>query len=85
VGMTGLATGPHLHYEYLVDGVHKNPQTVQLPGAEPLRAQALQEFRDKSASLLGDLTPHEAAPITLAAAPAAHTAAPAHAAAAADR
>jgi murein DD-endopeptidase MepM/ murein hydrolase activator NlpD len=53
--MTGLATGPHLHYEYLVDGVHKNPQTVKLPGAEPLRADALERFRSATAPLLADL------------------------------
>jgi murein DD-endopeptidase MepM/ murein hydrolase activator NlpD len=57
VGMTGLATGPHLHYEYLTGGVHRNPQTVQLPGAEPLRAQDLQRFRDMAAPLLSSLAP----------------------------
>jgi murein DD-endopeptidase MepM/ murein hydrolase activator NlpD len=57
VGMTGLATGPHLHYEYLTNGVHRNPQTVQLPGAEPLRAQDLQKFQEMAAPLLADLSP----------------------------
>ncbi len=57
VGMTGLATGPHLHYEYLIDGVHKNPQTVHLPGAEPLRAELLQQFKLATAPLLSSLDP----------------------------
>jgi murein DD-endopeptidase MepM/ murein hydrolase activator NlpD len=71
VGMTGLATGPHLHYEYLTDGVHRNPQTVQLPGAEPLRAQDLQKFRDLAAPLLADLMPPQPPAAVAAAGPAA--------------
>jgi murein DD-endopeptidase MepM/ murein hydrolase activator NlpD len=57
VGMTGLATGPHLHYEYLIDGVHKNPQTVRLPGAEPLRADVMPQFKLATAPLLAALDP----------------------------
>jgi pyruvate/2-oxoglutarate dehydrogenase complex dihydrolipoamide acyltransferase (E2) component len=75
VGMTGLATGPHLHYEYLVDGVHKDPQTVHLPGAEPLHPESLQKFHQLTAPLLADLSPQQAvaAPTAAAASAAAPT------------
>ena len=76
VGMTGLATGPHLHYEYLTNGVHRNPQTVQLPGAEPLRAQDLQRFRDMAAPLLADLSPPQPPAAVAAVAPSASAPAP---------
>ncbi len=55
VGMTGLATAPHLHYEFRERGVHRDPLKVDLPKAEPLTGAALAGFRRESQSLRGQL------------------------------
>lgn len=55
VGDTGLATAPHLHYEYRLNGVHRNPRTVQLPQADPIKAEYMEDFLAKAAPILEEL------------------------------
>ena len=63
VGMTGLATGPHLHYEYLLRGVHKDPQKVALPNAAPIPESELAAFQQHAAPLLASLDQLSPAPL----------------------
>lgn len=50
VGSSGLASGPHLHYEFQVNGVHRNPLTVRLPNAAPLAAADRERFSETTRS-----------------------------------
>jgi len=55
VGATGWATGAHLHYEFLVNGVHRNPKTVSLPKALPISKDERERFRNNVSPVLAQL------------------------------
>lgn len=55
VGKSGLATGPHLHYEFRVKGVHRDPLKVTLPKPEPLPAVELARFTRATAPMRAQL------------------------------
>ena len=58
VGMSGLATGPHLHYEFRIHGVHYNPLTVELPKAISVPQEIMADFKAKTLPLLAKLDTH---------------------------
>jgi murein DD-endopeptidase MepM/ murein hydrolase activator NlpD len=68
VGSTGSATGPHLHYEFLIDGVHRDPRKVhqELPKAKMLAAAELPRFQSQIAGASRQLASLQAGTTRLA-------------------
>ena len=69
VGKTGLATAPHLHYEYRLNGVHRNPRTVSLPKAAPIAEDQREAFFQQTGGLLAQLDTVRRSQVAIAAIP----------------
>lgn len=55
VGQSGLATGPHLHYEFHVDGEYRNPETVKIPHSLPISGELLADFKAQTQTYIAQL------------------------------
>lgn len=58
VGMTGLATAPHLHYEFRINGVHQNPLSAAIPTSEPIAAKYRERYLAQAQTLLRQMSYH---------------------------